>query len=329
MGSPITRATSTRRGEAAPGLRCAAAAVALSALALTIQGCGGAEEGEELARVNNAVVTVEEFYASVPEQLLAVMSVEDQEEALRTWVKTELFYQEAVRRGVDDDGAIRRRLRELEREIVAEELIRRSMADVPEVTEADSRIYFDAHSNDYSIQIRLAHILVRSRAEADRALARIREGTPFENVAAIVSIDQTAAMGGDLGYMRRGEMVHELEEAAFALKVGEVSDVIPSNYGYHIIKVLDRHPGAGRPSFDSKRGAVMNFLTSQRRRQAFDEWLVSLEERATVVIDTVQLRLAAQRRIQRTAGEEYLEGNEAAAESTDVETPQGERESDR
>jgi peptidyl-prolyl cis-trans isomerase C len=313
--------TGVRRGRAASALRGVVAAVALAAVAAATHGCGGTEEGEEVARVNGAVLTVEEFYASVPEQLLAVMSVEDQEEALRTWVKTELFYQEAVRRGIDDDGSIRRRLRELEREIVAEELIRRSMAEVPEVTEAEARIYFDAHDSDYAIQIRLAHILVRSRAEADRALARIREGTPFENVAATVSIDQTAAMGGDLGYMRRGEMVHELEEAAFALKVGEVSDVIPSNYGYHIIKVLDRHPGAGQPSFDSKRAAVLNFLTSQRRRQAFDEWLVELEERATVVIDTAQLRLAAQRRIQPTTGEDYPEGNEAAAESTGVEAP--------
>ncbi len=321
MGPRITGVTGVRRGRAASALRGVVAAVALAAVAAATHGCGGTEEGEEVARVNGAVLTVEEFYASVPEQLLAVMSVEDQEEALRTWVKTELFYQEAVRRGIDDDGSIRRRLRELEREIVAEELIRRSMAEVPEVTEAEARIYFDAHDSDYAIQIRLAHILVRSRAEADRALARIREGTPFENVAATVSIDQTAAMGGDLGYMRRGEMVHELEEAAFALKVGEVSDVIPSNYGYHIIKVLDRHPGAGQPSFDSKRAAVLNFLTSQRRRQAFDEWLVELEERATVVIDTAQLRLAAQRRIQPTTGEDYPEGNEAAAESTGVEAP--------
>jgi parvulin-like peptidyl-prolyl isomerase len=97
--------------------------------------------------------------------------------------------------------------------------------------------------------------------------------------------------------MRRGEMVHELEEAAFELKVGDVGDIIASSYGYHIIKVVDRHPGAGQPSFDSKEAAVMNFLTSLRRRTAFDDWLTELEEGATVVIDTALLREEAHARI--------------------------------
>jgi parvulin-like peptidyl-prolyl isomerase len=177
--------------------------------------------------------------------------------------------------------------------------------------------YFEDHRSDYSIQVRLAHVLVRSRPEAERALAEIRSGTPFENVAASVSVDQTAAQGGDLGYMRRGEMVHELEEAAFELKVGEVGDVIESSYGYHIIKVLDRHPGAGQPSFESKESAVMNFLTSQRRRQAFDEWLVDLEERSTVIIDTSLLHQEARERMRDDQGD-Y---ESAATETTSTVAP--------
>lgn len=256
-----------------------------------------------LARVDNSELTTDEFYASIPEQLMAVMSVEDQEEALHTWVKTELFYREGVRRGIDRDEALVRRLKGIEREIVAEECIRRFFEDVPEVTDEEARAYFEEHRSDYSIQVRLAHILVRSRPEAERALEVMGSGTPFETVAGEVSIDQTAAMGGDLGYMRRGEMLHELEEAAFSLKVGEVSDVIASSYGYHLVKVLDRHPGAGQPSFDSKRSAVLNFLTSQRRRGAFDEWLTDLEERATVIVDTSRLRLAARERMTRGSGD--------------------------
>jgi len=276
--------------------------VALVAAAL-LTGCGREESSDTLARVDGSSLTADEFYASVPEQLLAVMSLDDQEEALKNWVKTELFYREGLRRGVGDDEDLKRRLKSIERELVAEECIRRVLEDIPEVTEQEAREYFEDHRSDYSIQIRLAHILVRSRPEAERALAEVRSGTPFETVATAVSVDQTAAMGGDLGYMRRGEMVHELEEAAFALKVGEVSDVIPSSYGYHIIKVLDRHPGAGQPSFDSKRAAVMNFLTSQRRRKAFDRWLEDLEERATVIVDTAKLRQAARERMRRDSGE--------------------------
>jgi len=297
------------------------ASLILVCVALAAASCGGREDRVELARVNSAVLTVDDFYASVPDELRAVMSLDDQEEALQKWVKTELFYQAGVRRGVDQQDDLVRRLREIERELVAEEYIRREIADVGEVTEAEARSYFEEHQQDYSLQVRLAHILVRSLPEAERALEEIREGAPFETVAATASIDQTAAMGGDLGYMRRGEMVHELEEPAFVLKVGETSDVIPSSYGYHIIKVLDRHPGAGRPSFESKRAAVMNFLTSKRRRAAFDSLLEELEARATVVIDTTALREIARRRVSADDETTSPDGEAAPADTGDLVAP--------
>jgi hypothetical protein len=299
-----------------------AEAVVVAALLLVLFGCGGREDDEVLARVDGSALSTEDFYSSMPGHLLAVMSLEDQEEALKSWVKTELVYREGLRRGIGKDDSVRDRLDEIERELVAEECIRRLMADVPEVTEEEAAAYFEEHKSDYAIQVRLAHVLVRNRHEAMRALERIRSGTPFETVASAVSIDQTASMGGDLGYMRRGEMIHELEEATFDLKVGEVSDVIASSYGYHIIKVLDRHPGPGQPSFESKRAAVLNFLTSQRRRHAFDEWLQELEERAVVLVDTALLRTAAQRRMRSSTDGGFLDGGEAAAgESTAARMP--------
>ncbi len=296
-------------------------AVILVCVALAAAACGGREDRVELARVNSSTLTADDFYGSIPDELRAVMSLEDQEEALEKWVKTELFYQAGVRRGVDDREDLVRRLRQIERELVAEEYIRTELAEVTDVTEDEARNYFEEHRQDYSLQVRLAHILVRSRPEAERALEDIRSGTPFETVAASVSIDQTAAMGGDLGYMRRGEMIHELEEPAYELKVGDLSDVIPSSYGYHIIKVLDRHPGAGRPTFESKQAAVMNFLTSKRRRAAFDSLLTQLEARATVVIDTAALRDAARRRV-ADEGEDFpREGPAAPADTGEVVAP--------
>lgn len=296
-------------------------AVILVCVALAAAACGGREDRVELARVNSSALTADDFYGSIPDELRAVMSLEDQEEALEKWVKTELFYQAGVRRGVDDREDLVRRLRQIERELVAEEYIRTELAEVTDVTEDEARNYFEEHQQDYSLQVRLAHILVRSRPEAERALEDIRSGTPFETVAASVSIDQTAPMGGDLGYMRRGEMIHELEEPAYELKVGDLSDVIPSSYGYHIIKVLDRHPGAGRPTFESKQAAVMNFLTSKRRRAAFDSLLTQLEARATVVIDTAALRDAARRRV-AAEGEDFpQEGPAAPADTGEVVAP--------
>ena len=290
-----------------------AVSAALCLCAIALAGCGRGQDRDELARVNGKSLSVEEFYDSIPEHLLAVMSLGDQQESLETWVKTELFYQEGARRGIGRDDGVRRRLDEIEREMVTKECIERLMDEAEEITDEEAESYFAEHRNDYAIQVRLAHILVRSSAEAERGLDQIRSGTPFETVAAAISVDRTASLGGDLGYMRRGEMIHELEEAAFELKVGGVSDVIESSFGYHIIKVLDRHPGAGQPSYESKRAAVMNFLTSRRRRKVFDEWLARLEERATVVIDTAALRRAARERIEGGADAGFVDDGESSS----------------
>ena len=278
-------------------MRTAIRVAAVAAAILAAAGCGRKHDREVLARVDGSSLTVKEFYASVPEHLLAVMTLDDQEESLKRWVKTELFYQEGLRRGLGKSEEMRRRIREIERELVAEECIRLIMEDVSDVTEEDARAYFEEHKSEYGLQVRLAHILVRSRPEAELVLEQVTSGTPFGTAAAQYSIDQTAHLGGDLGYMGRGDMIHEIEDVAFELGVGEVSGVVPSSYGYHIIKVLDRHPGSGQPTFESKRAAVMNFMTSQRRRQAFDQWLGDLQERSTVVVDTASLRVAAQSRM--------------------------------
>ncbi len=274
----------------------------LMLLLAVLAGCGKQDGGNAVARVGGSSLTIDELYASIPEQHLAMMSLEDQEEAVGNWVKTELFYQEGLRQGVGKGDEIERRLGEIERELIAEEYIKRRMSEVPDVTDEEAAAYFGKHQNEYAIQVRLAHILVRNRPEAERAREQILGGTPFETVAGSSSIDQTASMGGDLGYMRRGEMIHELEETAFSLKVGEISDVITSGYGYHILKALDRHPGAGLPSFESKRSVVLSFLTSKRRRDAFDSWLLDIETRSSVHVDTLLIRQAATERM-RGAGD--------------------------
>jgi hypothetical protein len=271
----------------------ATAAVAVLAAA----GCGGRHDRDVVARVDRSALTVKEFYGSVPEHLLAVMTIDDQEESLKRWVKTELFYQEGLRRGIGRSEETRRRLQEIERELVAEECIRQIMDGVPDVTEEEARAYFEEHKAELGMQVRLAHILVRSRPEAEEVRSQLESGMPFSTAAAQYSIDQTAQIGGDLGYMGHGDMIHELEEIAFELGVGEVSGIVPSSYGYHIVRVLDRQPAARQPTFEAKRSTVMNFLTSQRRRREFDRWLADLQERSTVVVDTAALRAAAQSRM--------------------------------
>jgi peptidyl-prolyl cis-trans isomerase C len=88
-------------------------------------------------------------------------------------------------------------------------------------------------------KVHCAHILVRSESEAKAVLERLRKGEKFGNVARAVSRCPSGKRGGDLGTFTRGKMVKEFETAAFALQKGEVSGVVKTKFGYHVIKRLE------------------------------------------------------------------------------------------
>ncbi len=85
-------------------------------------------------------------------------------------------------------------------------------------------------------KIRCEHILVEKQSIANQLLERIKKGESFEKLAQENSMDSSRKRGGDLGFFGRGMMVREFEKAAFGLEVGEVSQVVKTQFGYHIIK---------------------------------------------------------------------------------------------
>ncbi len=113
-------------------------------------------------------------------------------------------------------------------------------------------------------QVHARHILVDKEEDARAALERIRKGEDFAAVAREVSTDtSTRENGGDLGWFPRGQMVEEFETAAFALQPGQVSDVVQTAFGFHIIKVEERDPN--RP--------LDEYLLLERQSRVLDEWL--------------------------------------------------------
>lgn len=88
--------------------------------------------------------------------------------------------------------------------------------------------------------VRAEHILVKTQSQAQELEKRIHNGENFEELAQEYSICLSARRGGDLGYFRHGEMVPAFEEAAFNMAIGEISESVRTQFGWHIIKVLDK-----------------------------------------------------------------------------------------
>jgi peptidyl-prolyl cis-trans isomerase D len=127
------------------------------------------------------------------------------------------------------------------------------------------------HLYETPAQIRASHILLKTadkevdevRSRAEEVLAEVKSGADFAQLARKYSEDTSAEQGGDLQFFGRGDMVPEFEQAAFSLAVGEVSDLVQSPYGFHIIKVTDRQDPLARP-LDTVRDEIRGALVQEK-----------------------------------------------------------------
>lgn len=179
-------------------------------------------------------------------------------------VQVEVVSEIAKKNGLDKDVKVRAQMENILKEFLAQEMLKRVGDEEP--TDEDITQYYKAHPEEFGTpeMVRARHILLktgkaassaetiieRSRAKekADALLARIKAGEDFARLAAENSDDTASkSKGGDLGFFPRGKMAAPFEAKAFAMKIGELSDVVETNYGFHIIKVEARKQAGAEP----------------------------------------------------------------------------------
>jgi peptidyl-prolyl cis-trans isomerase C len=135
------------------------------------------------------------------------------------------------------------------------------------VTEADAKKIFDEKIKEVKPEqeIHARHILVATEAEAKEIAERLKKGEDFAVLAKEKSKD-TGAEGGDLGFFTRGQMLKPFEEAAFALDVGEISEPVQTQFGWHIIKVEEKRDQP-LPTFDQVKEAIMSQLVQAKAQE--------------------------------------------------------------
>ena len=119
--------------------------------------------------------------------------------------------------------------------------------------------------------------------QAKKILLKLRKGNDFAKLAMKYSEDISASNGGDVGFVGRGKMVPEFEEAVFNLKPGQVSDIVKTEYGYHIIKVEEVLPGKTLTLKDVKN-RIHQILTMQMQKQVYDVWMNELKNSAFIEV---------------------------------------------
>ncbi|MBN1805285.1 MAG: peptidylprolyl isomerase [Sedimentisphaerales bacterium] len=190
---------------------------------------------------------------------------------------------------------------EIRKQLVPLKLFKNEFPEGVQITEKDAKKYYDETPKEFETkeQVRASHILIKPETEADSTeatpqakakakakaedlLKQIKAGADFAALAKANSDCPSSAKGGDLDFFAKGRMVPPFEKAAFAMKTGQVSDIVETSFGYHIIKVTDRKPAA-TTSFEQAKDDLIRRLTQKQQVALINKYIDSLKATANIV----------------------------------------------
>ncbi|MFC1718570.1 peptidylprolyl isomerase [Candidatus Poribacteria bacterium] len=254
------------------------------------------EEDNVLVVVNGEKITMN-YYNQKMKQMSAYEKArysgpEGHQALLKSLILQKIMVQKAKEMGLDKDDEVQKKTRALMQEamesVLMDELVKQEILDKVEVTDGEAKEYYDKNEAEFAEKekAQARHILVKTEEEAQEVRKQLDEGADFAELAAEKSVDQhTAKKGGDLGLFERGRMVADFEEACFNLAIGEISDPVKTQFGYHIIKLEDKKE-AGMKEFYEVSDAIKAKLLSGKQREEHQKWLNQLEKDAKIKIET-------------------------------------------
>ena len=180
-------------------------------------------------------------------------------------------------------------------ELVIQKTIEQEVVSKIAVTDEELQQYYDERKEQFKEpeQVQASHILVQvasdapqedkdaAKAKIDGILAQVKEGKDFAEAAKESSDCPSKEQGGDLGFFARGSMVKPFEDAAFSLNEGEVSDVVETQFGYHIIQLTGKKAERNVP-FDEVKDQLQQGLMQQKRNTEIMAWINAMKENAQI-----------------------------------------------
>ena len=207
-----------------------------------------------------------DFAASEVGAQLANFPPEDRRRMLLQFViENELMAEAAVKAGLDSGQSFEDRLKYHRRRTLRDAYFDKSVRNAVPDEEAKKIYEAKVAGMKPEEEIHARHILVATEAEAKEVQERLKKGEDFATVAKEKSKDANSE-GGDLGFFTRGTMLKPFEDAAFALEVGQISDPVQTQFGWHIIKVEEKRDQP-LPSFDQVKEAIMAQLVQQKAQE--------------------------------------------------------------
>jgi len=283
-----------------------------------------AEQKVPLIKINDQEIYKNEFLAEFEKSLQKdqPLSSIEREELQRSFlvqlIDRELIHGEAKRLGItvtdaDVDAALQGYLEdyaggsfetmlkergvsmqawrnELKESLIMEKLLEQAVYPGIDITAMEVAAYYESNRDQFDrpAQVRARQIVVASETEGQEVLNLLHQGRSFSEIAAEYSLSPDSQNGGDLGFFGRGEMPPEFDEVVFNLPVNRLSDLVKTEYGYHIFMVEEKRK-AMRLSKKEAEEEIRAILENQKKEEVYLDWLQGMRAGAVIAVDWAQL----------------------------------------
>ena len=245
-------------------------------------------ENKVLAIVNGNEITEKEVQRALlgfPQETQQYYKTEEgKKQFLDQMINFELIYNYALDSDMKNDSEYIEQVQLIEKDLLIQMGVKNIMVSV-DITEEEIQKYYEDNSQMFKSEetVSAKHILVDTLEQMQEVKAEITNGISFEEAAQKYSKCPSASQGGSLGSFTRGRMVPEFEEAAFGLQVGEVSEPVKTQFGYHLIQVDEKNL-EGIKSLEESRQIIVKNLLHQKQNEKYLSSVTELKNKYTVEI---------------------------------------------
>jgi parvulin-like peptidyl-prolyl isomerase len=279
-------------------------------------------EDDVVARVNSSVLTNKDLESQVDRVIVKTTFHRDvpiekrkrfYDKAIEELIVRELQYQDGLENGLKPDKArvdaqvdkIKKRFgaeeykaslekagmteeilrSQIEKEMVIQAIIAKKANEAAPITETAIKDYYEQNISKYKQPetVKLKIISTKDETKANDMLAKIKDGDDFGDIAHNMSEDDYRLQNGDIGYMHRGRLLPEIEDVAFKMKVGEVSDVIKADDKWFIVKLEDKKP-EHQLSFEETKDNLKTEMEAKQAQERNEKWIAGLKAKAKIEI---------------------------------------------
>jgi peptidyl-prolyl cis-trans isomerase C len=265
---------------------------------LLLVGCGKsdiAKSSQVLAKVDDKEITTSYFERQIknlPESVQRLsLEGEGKRAILEGMINREILYKEAVKKGINKDAEIKRKLEDMEKELVISTFIQREFGSRLMVEDKEVQDYYNTHMNEFRNreEIRISQIIVPEEKDATDILGKLRQGQDFGALAAEYSTDKPSGLRkGDVGYYTYKMLPDEIRDSVFRLRVGDISSPYKMPDGYEIYKITDRRTVSY--SFDQVKNAIKLQLIDQKIQDSLKTYLDDLKKNMKIQINESLLK---------------------------------------